>query len=92
MRTIVTESSVLQLNLAKKLNEFPDNDEIFEEYAAAETQMLLLEESLKEMSLSTEVSTREAAVIETISKDAYFAEAYNRIYAEALPIVRAGVE
>jgi hypothetical protein len=77
--------------LAKKQQEFPSNDEIFEEYAAAETQMLLLKDTLLEMSQSTEVSTREAAGIKAIGLDAYLTEAYNRIYAEALPIARTGV-
>jgi len=42
------------------------------------------------MSQSTEVSVREAGGIESIAESARLKEAYNRLYAQSLPIARSG--
>jgi hypothetical protein len=42
------------------------------------------------MAQSTEVSVREAEGIADIAENARNAEAYNRLYAQTLPIARAG--
>lgn len=88
LRNIVAEASLTQLDLAKKSQEFPEDTQIQDQYSAAETEMRLLRDELLVMSESTDVSTREAAGILGISIEAKSVEAYNRLYAEALPIAR----
>lgn len=75
--------------MAKKAEEFPDDDQTSNDLGAAETNILLLRDELLVMAQSTEVSVREADGIERIATDARYVEAYNRIYAQALPIARS---
>jgi hypothetical protein len=57
---------------------------------AAETNIRLLADELLAMSGSSEVSVREAEGIAETAGDARNVEAYNRLYAETLPLARAG--
>jgi hypothetical protein len=90
LRGIINEASALQLALAKKAEEFPADDQTSNDLGAAETNILLLRDELLVMAQSTEVSVREAEGITEIAEDARQKEAYNRLYAEALPIARSG--
>jgi hypothetical protein len=76
--------------LAKKAEEFPGDEETAHLLGAAETNILLLRDELLVMTQSTEVSVREAEGITEIAESARAAEAYNRLFAEALPIARGG--
>jgi hypothetical protein len=76
--------------LAKKYQEFPEDIELANDLGAAETNLLLLRDALADMSNSVEISVREAEGITEIGTSAANAEAYNRLYVEALPIARAG--
>jgi len=90
LRSIIREASWAQLGLAKIAEEFPRDVETANLLGAAETNMLLLRDELIVMAQSTEVSVREAEGISEIAESARNEEAYNRIYAQALPIARAG--
>jgi hypothetical protein len=81
-----------QAELAKKLQEFPDDEDTALLLKAAETEMQLIEQSLKDLAASDEVSVRETEKIRALEKAAKEKEAYNRLYAEALPIARGGDE
>jgi hypothetical protein len=76
--------------LAKKAEEFPKDEATLGDLQAAETQILLLRDELLVMAQSNEVSVREAEGITDIAEQARFAESYNRLYATALPLARAG--
>jgi hypothetical protein len=76
--------------LAKKAQEFPGDLETELQLTAAETTMGLIQEELEALSVSDEVSVRETESIHLIAKAAKENEAYNRVYAEALPIARGG--
>jgi hypothetical protein len=78
------------LALAKKAEEFPSDVDTANDLGAAETTILLLRDELLVMARSTEVSVREAEGITAVAVSARTAEAYNRLYAEALPIARGG--
>jgi hypothetical protein len=90
LRAAIRDASDEQLALAKKSEEFPGDVETANLLGAAETNILLLRDELLVMSRSTEVSVREAEGITEIAEEARAAEAYNRLYAEALPIARGG--
>lgn len=57
---------------------------------AAETELHLIQEELDRMADSPDVSVRETESIKDIAKKAREQEAYNRLYAAALPIARGG--
>lgn len=90
LRAVVAEASAEQLALAKKAQEFPKDVQTQNDLGASETNLLLLRDELQRMSSSNEISVREGEEILEISESASAAEAYNRIYAEALPIARNG--
>jgi len=78
------------LALAKKAEEFPKDESTANDLGAAETNILLLRDELLRMAQSDEVSVREAEGITEVAASARKVEAYNRLYAEALPIARSG--
>jgi hypothetical protein len=76
--------------LAKRLQEFPGDEETSLALKAAETELHLIQEELDRMADSPDVSVRETESIRALAKSTREQEAYNRLYAEALPIARAG--
>jgi hypothetical protein len=92
LRGVIASAGSTQLGLAKIAQEFPKDEDSLAALGAAETQVLLLTDELLVMAQSTEVSVREATGIEEIAQEARNAEAYNRLYAQALPLARAGNE
>lgn len=83
-------SSEVQIALAKKMQEFPGDEETSLELKAAETEMRLIQEELERLADSPDVSVRETESIRTLANQAREQEAYNRLFAEALPIARGG--
>lgn len=78
--------------MAKIAEEFPKDEQIANDLGAAETQILLLRDELLVMAQSNEVSVRESDGITEIAQSARLKEAYNRLYAQSLPIARSGDE
>ena len=90
LRAIISDAATSQLALAKKSQEFPGDVIIANELGAAETNILLLRDELLVMAQSSEVSVREGEGITEIARTAREIEAYNRLFAETLPIARNG--
>ena len=83
-------ASEKQMALAKKMQEFAGDEETSLTLKAAETEMRLIQEELYRLAASPDVSVRETDSIKLLAKGAREQEAYNRLYAEALPIARGG--
>jgi len=90
LRAVVSAASANQLSLAKKSQEFPDDITYANDLGAAEDSLKLTRDALLEMANSIDVSVRESDGIKDIANSAQAAEAYNRLFAEALPIARSG--
>jgi hypothetical protein len=90
LRAIISNAATSQLALAKKSQEFPADITTANELGAAETNILLLRDELLVMAQSSEVSVREGEGITEIARVAREIEAYNRLFAETLPIAREG--
>ena len=82
----------VQLALMKKIQEFPGDEETSLALTAAETDVHLIQAELERLATSDEVSVRETESILDLAQSAKEKEAYNRLYAEALPIARGGDE
>ena len=80
-------ASEKQMALAKKMQEFAGDEETSLTLKAAETEMRLIQEELYRLAASPDVSVRETDSIKLLAKGAREQEAYNRLYAEALPII-----
>jgi hypothetical protein len=89
---VIDAASARQLALAKKAQEFSRDEPTALALTAAETEILMLREELLVLAGSPEVSVREAASITELANSARSREAYNRLYAEALPLARGGDE
>jgi len=87
---VAEEAADRQQATAKKMQEFPGDEETSLALTAAETEMHLLYEELERLANSEEVSVRETESILALAQTAREKEAYNRLYAEALPIARGG--
>lgn len=80
------------MELAKKMQEFPGDEETSLALTAAETEMHLIQAELERLANSDEVSVRETESILDLAQSQREKEAYNRLFAEALPIARGGNE
>lgn len=80
----------LQFALAKKMQEFPGDEETSLKLTAAETSMHSIQYELERLANSDEVSVRETESILELAQTAKSKESYNRLFAEALPIARGG--
>jgi len=74
------------------MQEFPGDEETSLALTASETEMHMIQEELERLAASDEVSVRETSTILGLAQTAREKEAYNRLYAEALPIARGGDE
>jgi hypothetical protein len=92
LSTVASDAADRQQALAKKMQEFPGDEETSLALTAAETEMHLIQQELDRMASSGEVSVRETESIKELAQTAREQEAYNRLYAEALPIARGGNE
>lgn len=81
-----------QMALAKKMQEFPGDEPTSLELTAAETEMHLVQQELDRLGNATDISVRETDALKDLAQTAREQEAYNRLYAEALPIARGGDE
>jgi hypothetical protein len=89
---VIDQASARQLALAKKAQEFPADEETALALTAAETEILMLREELLVLAGAPDVSLREGKGIKDLADGARSREAYNRLFAEALPLARAGDE
>jgi hypothetical protein len=80
----------LQFALAKKVQEFPGDEETELKLTAAETSIHAIQHELERLANSDEVSVRETESILALAESAKEKESYNRLYAAVLPIVRGG--
>lgn len=78
--------------MAKKIQEFPGDEETELKLTAAETSMHSIQKELERLANSDEVSVRETESILDLAHTAKSMESYNRLYAEVLPIARGGNE
>jgi replicative superfamily II helicase len=92
LATVADDAADKQAELAKKMQEFPGDEPTSLALTASETEMHLIQEELDRMGRSTEISVKETASIRDLADEARVREAYNRIYAESLPIARSGTE
>ena len=74
--------------MTKKVLEFPGERKLIDDLGAAHTKFLSMGEVLRGMAGSGAVSAREAEGITEIWTEASKANAYTRIYSEALPIAK----
>jgi len=86
------EAAIWQMRLQKKVQEFPGDEECALALVAAETEVHVVQEELERLATSDDVSVRETESILALATTAREREAYNRLYAEALPIARGGDE
>jgi hypothetical protein len=92
LENVAHDAADRQQELAKKMQEFPGDEETELALTAAETEMHMIQEELDRLGNSDEVSLRETESILELAQAARANEAYNRLYAEALPIARGGNE
>jgi len=91
LKALSVAAGVKARGLANKAREFPTSKKVGNALLAAKTEVELIEKSLGNLAKSDDVSVRESAKIAELEKAATEQEAYNRLYAEALPIARGGV-
>jgi len=72
------------------MQEFPGDEETELKLTAAETSMHSIQKELERLANSDEVSVRETESILDLAQTAKAKEAYNRLFAEVLPIARGG--
>lgn len=78
--------------MAKKAQEFPADVPTALALTAAETEIRTLGKELGVLAGAPDVSLREGEGIKALADSASSREAYNRLFAEALPLARAGDE
>jgi hypothetical protein len=85
---VVDEAAARQLGLAKKAQQFPDDEATSLALGAAETGIHQVSEALVLLAGAAGVSMRETGAIKDLAKSAQARESYNRVFAEALPLAR----